>query len=121
MMVLSALRPDASLFEFLAHRARSASVQRLTGDVIAGGAIFGAALQWESTLWLAAASTATCFVAYGIWGLFDRVRSRVDSGRWPRMGGLLDALCALAAGTGVIAAAAGLFAIWAIALGTWIS
>jgi len=41
--------------------------------------------------------------------------------RWPRIAGLLDALCALAATVGVVAAAAGLFAIWAIALGTWIS
>ena len=121
MMVLSALRPDASIFEFLGHRARSASPQRLAADVLAGAGIFAAAFQWESNARLAAASAATCFVAYGIWGLIDRVRSRPPMSRWPRIAGLLDALCALAATVGVVAAAAGLFAIWAIALGTWIS
>ena len=42
MMVLSALRPDASLSEFLAHRARSASVRRLAIDAVIGGAAWGA-------------------------------------------------------------------------------
>jgi len=34
MMVLSALRPDASLLEFLEYRARSASVARLTTQAL---------------------------------------------------------------------------------------
>ena len=38
MMVLSALRPDASIFEFLAHRARAASVRRLVADALTGAA-----------------------------------------------------------------------------------
>jgi len=116
MMVLSALRPDASIFEFLGHRARSASVQRLAGDVLAGAGIFVAAFQLGSNVRLATASAATCFLAYGVWGLFDRVRSRPRMSRWPRIAGLLDALCALSATVGVVAAATGLFAIWAIAL-----
>ena len=121
MMVLSALRPDASIFEFLGHPARSASAQRLGADVLAGAGIFAAAFQWDSNARLAAASAATCFIAYGIWGLIDRVHSRPAMSRWPRIAGLLEALCALSATVGVVAAAVGLFAIWAIALGTWIS
>jgi hypothetical protein len=47
MMVLSALRPDASLPEFLAHRAKAASVRRLSIDLAIGVAGLAAALHWR--------------------------------------------------------------------------
>ena len=75
MMVLSALRPDASLPEFLVHRARSASVRRLAIDVIIGVAGFAAALNWRPGAWLVIASLALIFFAYGGWGIADRARS----------------------------------------------
>jgi hypothetical protein len=121
MMVLSALRPDAGLFEFLAHRARSASARRLSIDAAVGAGIFVAALRWNPAAQLVIASAATLFFSYGVWGLLDRVRSSLATRPWPRTTGLFEALCALCAGLGVLAAAGVLLAIWALALGTWIS
>jgi hypothetical protein len=121
MMVLSALRPDASLIEFLAHRARSASVRRLSIDVLAGAAAFAAALRWESAAQLVITTMALCLMAYGAWGLLDRARSHLSIRGWARTVGLFEALSALVASLGILAAAGFLFAVWAIALGTWIS
>jgi hypothetical protein len=121
MMVLSALRPDASLLEFLAHRARSASVRRLSIDALVGVAAFAAAVRWESAAQLTIAMMAACLMSYGAWGLLDRARSRLAIRRWARSAGLFEALSALVASVGILAAAGFLFAVWAIALGTWIS
>ena len=120
MMVLSALRPDASLSEFLAHRARSASVRRLAIDLAVGVAGFAAALYWRTAGWLLVASLALMFLAYGAWGLADRARS-VATGDSRLSRTLMDALCVVLGAAGVFAAAALLYGIWAAALGTWIS
>jgi hypothetical protein len=121
MMVLSALRPDASLLEFLAHRARCASVRRLAVDTLTGAAAFAAALRWEPAAQLAIATMAASLTSYGAWGLVDRARSRLAKRGWARIAGLFDALSAIVASLGILAAAGFLFAVWAIALGTWIS
>jgi hypothetical protein len=121
MMVLSVLRPDASLLEYLAHRARSGSVLRLAGDTLAGSAALAAALRWQPGGRLVVATAAVCLVCYGAWGLSDRARSRVASSRWSSTVRVIDAICGLWVGLGVLAAAGVLLAIWAIALGTWIS
>jgi hypothetical protein len=120
MMVLSALRPDASLSEFLAHRARSASIRRLSIDLAVGIAGASAALWWRPVAWLVLTSLALCFFAYGAWGLVDRARSRVAlrGNRLARAS--MDALCAAMGAVGVVAAAGLLLSVWAIALGTWI-
>ena len=121
MMVLSVLRPDASLPEFLAHRAKSASIRRLSVDLIIGLAGFSAALHWRPSAWLVLASLALSFFAYGGWGIADRARSNavMRDSRLPRA--LLDALCILLGAVGALATASLLFGVWAIALGTWIS
>lgn len=121
MMVLSALRPDASLSEFLAHRARSASIRRLSADLAAGTAGAAAALWWRPVAWLVLTSLALCFFAYGAWGLVDRARSRVALRGNRFVSATMDALCAAMAAVGVVAAAGLLLSVWAIALGTWIS
>ncbi len=120
-MVLSALRPDASLLEFLAHRARGASARRLALDVLAASAALFAALWWDFSARFVVGSAAACLIAYGAWGLLDRVNSRFVIRRLPKAAGLFEVLCALSAMVGVVAAAAVLLAVWAIALGTWIS
>jgi hypothetical protein len=121
MMVLSALRPDASLPEFLAHRAKSASVRRLSIDVVIGLAGFSAALRWRPTVWLVLASAALCFFAYGGWGIADRARSE-SMGRGNRgLRVLMEGFCYVLGVVGVLAVAALLYGVWAIALGTWIS
>jgi hypothetical protein len=121
MMVLSALRPDGGLFEFLAQRARSASVRRLAIDVAVGAVAFVAALRWNPTAHLVIASAATILFSYGAWGLLDRARASFTNRLWPRTTALFEALCALCAALGVLAAAGVLLSVWAIALGTWIS
>jgi len=121
MMVLSSLRPDAGLFEFLAHRARSAPVRRLGIDAVGGAAVLVAALRWNPAALPLIASAATLLFSYGAWGLLDRAGSRLSTHGWPRAAGALDALVALSALLGVLAAVGVLLAIWASALGTWIS
>lgn len=121
MMVLAAPRPDASLPEFLARRAKAASVRRLSVDVIIGLAGFAATLHWRPSGWLVAAGLALSLFAYGGWGIADRARSNavMRDSRLPRA--LLDALCILLGAVGALATASLLFGVWAIALGTWIS
>ncbi len=121
MMVLSALRPDASLSEFLTDRARSASVTRLTADALAGALAFGASVWWELPLRLGFASLVACLFFYGAWGLLDRVRTRTATGRLPKVVKVLDVLCLLSAVLGALPIAGVLLAVWALALGTWIS
>ena len=121
MMVLSVLRPDAGLFEFLAHRARSAPVRRLGIDAVGGAAVLVAALWWNPAAQALITSAATLLFSYGIWGLFDRASSRLSNRGRVRTARLFDALCVLSATLGVLAASGVLLAVWAIALGTWIS
>lgn len=120
-MVLSALRPDASLPEFLAHRARSASLWRLAIDTVMGGAATAAVMWWRPTASLVLASAALCFFSYGAWGLLDRARAHLALASRTFLGRLLDVVCALFVVLGVLAAAGLLLGVWAIALGTWIS
>ncbi|MEP6857113.1 MAG: hypothetical protein ABI994_01925 [Gemmatimonadales bacterium] len=121
MMVLSALRPDASLAEFLVQRARSASIRRLAANAVAGAVGFAAALWWRPTGWLIFDSAALCFLSYGAWGILDRVRSRSAVTARRPLAGLLDATCVLFALLGALAAAGVLLGVWALGLGTWIS
>jgi hypothetical protein len=121
MMVLSARRPDASLLEFLADRARSASVRRLAIDAAVGVSASVAAIRWTETFTLLVASAGILLACYGAWGLFDRARTRLERDAWRRTLGLIDAICALSAVLGVLAASGILYGVWAVALGTWIS
>lgn len=121
MMVLSVLRPDAGLFEFLAHRARAASVRRLAIDAAVGVGALLAALRWHHAAHLVIACAAAFLLAYGAWGLLDRARSTLANRVGPRTVGLVEALCALCAALGVLSVAGILLAVWALALGTWIS
>jgi hypothetical protein len=121
MMVLSALRPEASFPEFLAHRARSASVRRLLLDVIAGLGALSALLWWRPSGLLVLGSAALCFAAYGAWGIADRARAATAVSGNRRVLISLNVLCGMLAAIGVLAAGALFFGVWAIALGTWIS
>lgn len=120
-MVLSVLRPDAGLFEFLAHRARAATVRRLGVDVVLGATAVASVFRWHPAASLVIASAATVLFSYGAWGLLDRGRSTLSTKGWSTTASALDALGALSALLGVVAAAGLLLAVWAVALGTWIS
>jgi hypothetical protein len=121
MMVLSALRPDASLIEFLAHRARSAPTLRLAAEAIAGLVALAGAMWWNPPARMVIATTALCFSCYASWGLLDRVRSHAVRRGWRATARILQVSCLLSVGVGLLAGAGVLLSIWAIALGTWIS
>ncbi|HEV7387958.1 MAG TPA: hypothetical protein VGN73_05020 [Gemmatimonadaceae bacterium] len=121
MMVLSALRPDASLIEFLAHRARSAPAARLVGEEGAALAVLSAALWWNPPAQLLLVSSAICFASYAAWGLSDRARGRATTAGWTRSARILRACCVSIAAIGIVAGAGVLLSVWALALGTWIS
>ena len=120
MMVLYALRPEASLPEFLAHRARAASLRRLSLDVIAGLGALSALLWWRPAGLLMLGSAALLFALYGAWGITDRARSTTAAGD-KRLLIPLNVICGILAAGGVLAMAALFFGVWSIALGTWIS
>lgn len=117
--MISALRPDASLPEFLAYRARSASLIRLSMDVAAGVAAAASAIWWKPAAWVVFTSAAVCFLAYGSWGLLDRARSRSWIASRPRLFKLCEALSALAVLVGAVAAGSLLFSALGIAMGIW--
>jgi hypothetical protein len=121
MIGLSALRPDASLPEFLAHRARSASIYRLSLDLAVGVAGSSAVLWWRPSGWVVLTGVAMIFFAYGGWGLADRARSSRAAQEHRFLRASMETICALFGAIGLLAAAGALFGVWAIALGTWIS
>jgi hypothetical protein len=121
MMVLSALRPDASLVEFLKYRARSAPAPRLTAELIAGAVAIAAALWWKPPAQLVIVTTAACFSCYAVWGLLDRARGRALTRGRNRTARALRIACIFFVALGAIAGAGVLLSIWALALGTWIS
>jgi hypothetical protein len=121
MMVLSALRPEASLPEFLAHRARTASIRRLSFDVFAGLGSLSVVLWARPASMLVLGGAAMFFAAYGAWGLADRARSATAADGNRRVLVALDVLCGFLAAIGVLAVAVLFFGVWAFALGTWIS
>src|SRR5206468_12684784 len=71
-MMNPALRPDASLAEFLAARARAASDGRLVVDVMAGCCAALGVAAWRPVGWLALLGVSTCLAAFGAWGIVDR-------------------------------------------------
>jgi len=120
-MMIPALRPDASLTEFLSARARAASDGRLVVDVIAGccGALVVTA--WQPAGWVALLGVSVCLAAFGVWGISDReLRERADAstGRVVR---LLGVLRVAAVAVGAAAAIVTMVAALGVMLGTWIS
>ncbi len=121
MMVLSALRPDASLVEFLEHRARSAPVRRLAAYAITGLALIFAAFSILPFGRSVVGTFAAGFFCYAVWGLIDRARSSFANRGWKLTAQYLKLLCKLIAGLGVVAGLAFLLAVWFMALGSaWV-
>ena len=109
-----ALRPDVTLPELLAARARGASDERLVANVAGGVLVAAAAAFWRPTVWPLVASAALCFVAYGLWGIADRAIGD-SAARGPR------GLRGLATALGWLAALALLSSVLAVGLGRIIS
>jgi hypothetical protein len=120
-MMNPALRPDASLPEFLAARARAASDGRLVFDVAAGSIAAIAVVIWRPAIWLSLAAAAMCLTTFGLWGIADRVvreRASTASARWTRVAVVVRLVVA---SVGVLAAITTFFAALGPVLGTWIS
>src|SRR5206468_10546098 len=119
-MMNPALRPDASLAEFLAARARAASDGRLVVDVTVGCCAAVGVAAWRPVGWLALLGVSVCLAAFGAWGITDReLRERANAPA--RVAGVLSMLRAAAAGLGALSAVATMFGVLGILLGTWIS
>jgi hypothetical protein len=117
----STLRPDATLPEALAHRARHASDGRLALDAGLGFLAAIGALVWRPAAWFLVASAALCFAAFGVWGIADRELSERGPAAPAAVAWSLRAARVAATALGVLAAAALLLSALAVALGTWIS
>ena len=120
-MMNPALRPDVSLPEFLAGRARAASDGRLVVDVIAGCCVALAAAVWRPAGWLVMLGVSVCLAAFGAWGIVDRELRERAGGRGAGVVRLLWIVRAAMAGVGALAAVASMFTLLGLALGTWIS
>lgn len=95
--------PDAGIVEVLASRARASSDSRLTADA-AGGLIAVVALSlWRGPAWYLLLGIASCFFAFGVWGITDRELHERPLGPRPRVAAL-RAVRTLAAITGFAAA-----------------
>ena len=120
-MMNPALRPDASLPEFLAARARAASDGRLVVDVIAGCCVALGVAVWRPSGWITLLGVAVCLAAFGVWGIADReLRERAKE---PGILAVraLSVVRVAAAALGALAGVTAIFATLGIALGTWIS
>jgi hypothetical protein len=119
MVETGANGPEVTLPALLASRARHASDGRLVLDA-AGGLIVAALLvTFRPPAWPVLVSAAIVFLAFGVWGISDRVIADGDVG--PRTSRALRVLRAVAAGLGVASAVALIATAMAIMLGTWIS
>lgn len=120
-MINPALRPDASLPEILAARARSASDGRLAIDVIGGFVLGSLAAVFRFHGWPVLLCAGICFVAFGAWGIADReVRERAAGPR-TRLVVALEYLRVGSVVLGGLAALAMIFGVLGLTLGTWIS
>lgn len=121
-MINPAVRPDASLFEFLVARARAASDGRLVMDVVVGSGIALACAAWRPIGWLSVGGAALALAAFGVWGIADReARERAAAAGSTR---LIRVLRGVRIGAGLIGfcgAAGAVFSALGLALGTWIS
>ena len=120
-MMNPALRPDASLVEYLVARARAASDGRLVIDALGGLLLALAIVVWRPVAWTSLAAICLALAAFGFWGIMDReLRDRADGTTSLATRALGVARGAVAA-IGFLSVAVALFAGMGMMLGTWIS
>ncbi len=121
MMVLSSLRPDASIVEYLEQRARKEPARILVAQTILAFAIVlagSAVLPSGKAIVVTLAFTYFC---YGAWGLLDRALSYSTSRGWPNTTTFVRLLCAFFVALGVLSGIGVLLAIVFTLLGDpWI-
>jgi hypothetical protein len=121
MMVLSALRPDASLLEFLQGRARAAPVRRLAVEGITAFALVAGGFVALSYARPVVTTVAGAFFCYAAWGLADRARSYSAVRGRRSTAQYLSVVCGLLVGLGVLSGVGSILAVWFIVLGdAWV-
>ena len=118
-MIATIPQPRATLPALLAQRARHASDGRLALDVGGGLVIAAVALVLRPPGWVPLLSAALCFVAFGSWGITDRMLS--EGGRNDIVTRLLRLALGAAVVVGTCAAIVLTLTLFGMALGTWIS
>ena len=118
-MVLSSLRPESSLVEFLASQARRESIRDLAYRTAAALALTVIAFVAFGQPILTTASMA--YFSYAMWGLLDRARSRSIIAGSGTAAHYLKILCAIFATLGVASGIGLLMAIGFTLLGSpWV-
>jgi hypothetical protein len=120
-MIASIPRPDASLPEFLAARARHASDARLALDASGGFVFVLLAVLWRGPGWHLVLGAAACFLAFGVWGIADRELGERAGAGPSRILQLLHLARLIAVAIGVVGFALLLVSAMAVALGRMIS
>ena len=114
-------RPDAGLTEFLAARARHASDTRLAADAIGGLLVAVSAAVLQFPVWFIVTAAASCFFAFGIWGIADRELGERGDSASRALRATLRAAEVIAAIVGTVSFAGLLLSLMALALGRIIS
>jgi hypothetical protein len=121
-MIDTVPRPDATLPEFLAARARHASDARLVAYACGGFVLLIVALVWRGSAWHVLVSLAMCVLTFGVWGIADRELGERSGGNVStRTLVMLRVVRVIAATLGAAAFVALLVSAMAIALGRMIS
>src|SRR5262245_47887675 len=117
----SALRPDASLPEILAERARGASDGRLVFNAACGLLLIAAMALLRPSVWPLVGSIGLCLSAFGFWGITDReLRERANEPR-SRLVSALEIGRRACVVLGAMGALVLVFSTLRFALGTWLS
>ena len=121
MMVLSSLRPDASIVEYLEHRARAASLRGLVVGSVLALSFAIAGLRWIPVGRPVVVSLAVTYFCYAVWGLLDRVRSNAQNHSSTSRASYLTALCTFFVWIGVLSGIAFVMSVGFVLLGApWI-
>ena len=121
MMVLSSLRPDASIVEYLEHHARTASVPGLIARSVLAIAFVVGGLGPIPVGKPMVVSLAVTYFCYAVWGLLDRARSHAENRSSRVLIRCLGALCASFVWAGVLSGIAFVMAVCFRLLGApWI-
>lgn len=121
MMVLSSLRPDASIVEYLEHRARAASLRGLVARSVLALVFVIAGLRWMAVGKPVLVSLAVTYFCYAVWGMLDRARSNAQNHPSSSRTAYLTALCTFFVWIAVISGIAFVMSIGFLLLGApWI-
>jgi len=119
MMVLSSLRPDASIVEYLEHRARAESLPGLIARSLLAFAFVVAGLAPIPVYKPVVVSLGLTYFCYAVWGLLDRARSHSQTIRSSYS--YLNVLCTFFVWLGVLSGIGFLMSVGFLLLGApWI-